>query len=71
MMYRLFRVGQQPEAVYQSRDGMFQLTISPNHPHFEALPLFLDASLTWNRLGIADQAYLFGLADQWAMRDTA
>ncbi len=69
MTLRLFRVGNQPEAVYMSRDGMMQLAISSDHPHFEALPLFLDAQLTWDRLGLETQAYLYVLADRWAARD--
>jgi hypothetical protein len=65
MTMKLFRVGTQPEAVYQSRDGMYQLTISSDHDEFETLPLFLEFSMSWDRLAIPDQAFLYVLAERW------
>jgi len=68
---RLFRVGNQPDAMYQSRDGRIQLAFREDHEQIEALPLFMEVSMSWNRLQASDQAFLFSLAEDWAARDEA
>lgn len=57
--------------MYQSQDGLIQLGIREDHEHFEALPLFMEVSMSWDRLQISDQAFLYGLSEQWAARDSA